>query len=285
MQVFRASGIGVQSQRKEIQEVPRGRFLGGRGFGRSFRSMKEILEARNTLRKAATVRARDLLFVVAGLLFVVGLAWTSRWLVSLHAVDLQRLAASWRGGGLAGPLWCIALQALQVVFFFIPGEVFSFAAGYVFGTWHGLAYSFAGITAGSAFNFYLARIVGRPALARIIKPSRLERVDRLLAGADGRFAIFTLFLVSIGPTDALCYGAGFSAMSLPEFAAISGVARIPGILFDTYLGARAATHNFGFVILAGLAGLAIFGSFYLYRRHKAPNNASVRQSGNPSLSP
>lgn len=248
--------------------------------------MKEIPEASNTGRKKPTLKARDLLFVAAGLLFVAGLAWASSRIVSLHVVDVQQLVASWRGRGMAGPFWCILLQALQVVFFFIPGEIFSFAAGYVFGTWHGLAYSFAGITAGSAFNFYLARFVGRPALARIIRPSRLQRVDRLLAGTNGRLAIFTLFLLSVGPTDALCYGAGFSAMSLPEFAAISGVARIPGILFDTYLGARAAaTHNFVFVILAGLAGLAIFGSFYLYRRHKATKNASVLQGGNPGSTP
>ncbi len=235
--------------------------------------------------RARNARTRDLIFVILAALFLAGLAWLSGWGVFRHAGDVERLFAAWRGHGFAGPLWCVALQALQVVVFFLPGEILSFAAGYAFGTWHALAYSFAGIMAGSVFNFCLARAVGRPAVARIIKRSQLDHVDRLLAGNRGRFAIFTLFLFPMGPTDALCYGAGFSAMSLPEFAAISGVARIPGLLFNVYLGARAATRNSTFVILAGLAALAAFGFLYLYRHYKTTHNAAIRQGVMPRFSP
>jgi uncharacterized membrane protein YdjX (TVP38/TMEM64 family) len=241
--------------------------------------MPEIFNART--KQPAWIR--DMIFAVLALLFLIGLTWLSGWGASRHARDVERLFAAWRGDGLAGPMWCIVLQALQVVFFFVPGEILSFAAGYIFGTWHGLAYSFAGIMAGSAFNFYLARVVGRPALARIIKPSSLDRVDRLFAGTNGKFAIFTLFLIPVGPKDALCYGAAFSGMSLPEFAAISGVARIPGLLFNTYLGADFSHFTSAFFVLTGLVALAIFVCLHLYRRYKA-NNAACMVTENNSCS-
>ena len=131
--------------------------------------MRIMPDISNARRKQPTW-IRDLLFAVLALLFLIGLTWLSGWGASRHARDVERLFAAWRGDGLAGPMWCIVLQALQVVFFFVPGEILSFAAGYIFGTWHGLAYSFAGIMMGSAFNFYLARVVGRPALARQHEP-------------------------------------------------------------------------------------------------------------------
>ena len=225
--------------------------------------MKEMPEAIMTMWRTDTVLKRNMILVVLAALFVAGVAWLSGWGALGHAGDIQRLFAAWRSHGFAGPLSCIALQALQVVVFFIPGEVLSFAAGYAFGTWHGLLYSFAGIMAGSVFNFCLARAVGRSALSRIVKTSSLDRVDRLLGDGRGRFAIFTLFLLPMAPTDALCYGAGFTGMSLPEFAAISGVARIPSLLLNIYLGARAATHNWIFLILAGLLFLAVFTGYSL----------------------
>jgi uncharacterized membrane protein YdjX (TVP38/TMEM64 family) len=218
--------------------------------------MKETVAAMGTKRRANSARTRHLVLLGLAGLFLAGLAWYVGWHAFQHAGDVEHLFAAWRGNGFAGPLWCVALQALQVVVFFLPGEVLSFAAGYAFGTWHALAYSFLGIMVGSLFNFCLARAVGRPAMARFIKPSRLALVDRLLSRNHGRLAIFSLFLFPLGPTDALCYGAGFSGMSLLEFAAINGTARIPALLANVYLGARAASHNFVFVIIAGLLLLA-----------------------------
>jgi uncharacterized membrane protein YdjX (TVP38/TMEM64 family) len=237
--------------------------------------MNEMVRAARTRCKANNVRTSHLILLGLAALLLAGMAWYVGWRAFQHAGDIERLFATWRGNGLAGPVWCVVLQALQVVVFFLPGEVLSFAAGYVFGTWHALAYSFTGIMAGSVFSFCLARAVGRPAVARIIRPSSLELVDRLLARNQGRLAIFSLFLFPLGPTDALCYGAGFSAMSLPEFAAINGTARIPGLFLNIYLGASAATHNFVFVVIAGALLLAVLAGYPLLARHKNRRRAAA----------
>lgn len=83
----------------------------------------------------------------------------------LHRIsNKDHLIALLREGGPTGALLCIAVQFLQVVIAVIPGEITSFAAGYVFGAWRGFLYSAIGVTLGSAFNFWFARVVGQPTL-------------------------------------------------------------------------------------------------------------------------
>src|SRR6266480_4665610 len=85
----------------------------------------------------------------------------------LHRISSKgHLIALLQAGGWTGALLCIAVQFLQVVIAVIPGEITSVAAGYVFGAWRGFLYSAIGVTLGSAFNFWFARVVGRPARER-----------------------------------------------------------------------------------------------------------------------
>src|SRR2546430_3333390 len=124
----------------------------------------------------------------------------------LHRISSrEHLIALLRGGGATGALLCVAVQFLQVVIAVIPGELTSLAAGYVFGPWRGFLYSAIGVTLGSAFNFWFARVVGRPALERLIGRDKLAKIDRSLAGAKSRSAMFLLFLLPGLPKDFLCY--------------------------------------------------------------------------------
>src|SRR3989442_6844249 len=111
----------------------------------------------------------------------------------LHRISSRdHLIALLREGGPSGALWCIAVQFLQVVIAAIPGEITSFAAGYVFGAWRGFLYSTIGVTLGSAFNFWFARVVGRPTLERLIGRDRLARIDRTLRDARCQSAMVRL---------------------------------------------------------------------------------------------
>src|SRR5215475_5319574 len=60
-------------------------------------------------------------------------------------------------GGYAAAVF-VAAQFVQVVIFFIPGEVTQCAGGYIFGAWLGLVLSYLGITLGSLTAFALARL-------------------------------------------------------------------------------------------------------------------------------
>jgi len=190
-------------------------------------------------------------------------------------LDEDRLIAALRKEGAAGPLLCIAAQFVQVVIFAIPGEITQLAAGYVYGAWRGFLYSIVGIMAGSAFNFYFARIVGRPTLERFISHSTLDKVDHALNSAKGKSALFLLFLLPGAPKDALCYGAGFTAMSLPEFVIIAGLARTPALLASILIGAQASHKDYrSMILIAFVVGIAVLG-YYSYERYR--NRPSVKR--------
>lgn len=217
-------------------------------------------------------------------LVTVGGVWLWRAGFLQELSNKEELITALRQSGIKGPLLCIGAQFVQVVIFAIPGEITQFASGYVFGTWQGFLYSIIGIMAGSAFNFYFARIVGRPTLERFISPKTLDKADQALNGAKGKAALFLLFLLPGAPKDAMCYGAGLSKMTLREFVVITGVARSPALFISILMGGQAARREYGAMVLtAALATLAAAG-YYIYRycrnrRLADSGNATDRETG------
>lgn len=213
-------------------------------------------------------KKRLLLALCLAVFLAVGGVWLWRAGFLQELSDKERLIAALREDGLRGPLLCIGAQFVQVVIFAIPGEITQFAAGYVFGVWRGFLYSVIGIMAGSAFNFYFARIVGRPTLERFISRNTLEKVDRSLNDAKGKTALFLLFLLPGAPKDAMCYGAGLTRMTLAEFVAITGLARSPALFASILIGSHASRRDYRSVVLTSLVVVFIFAGYYLYRHYR-----------------
>ncbi len=188
--------------------------------------------------------------------------------VLARITNKDQLIESLRASGVKGPLLCVAVQFVQVVIFVIPGEITQFAAGYVFGAWLGFLYSIVGIMLGSAFNFFFARVFGRPALEKFIPGPTLEKIDRALNNAKGKSAMFLLFLLPGLPKDALSYGAGLSSMGLGEFVVISGLARSPAMLVSTLLGAQAYQQQYRRMIIVALVAALAIGAYFLYERRR-----------------
>ena len=181
----------------------------------------------------------------------------------------DRLIALLREDGWRGPLICIGAQFAQVVIFIIPGEITQLAAGYAFGLWRGFLYSIVGILAGSAFNFYFARLVGRPMIERLVGPAMLEKIDRVLENAKGKSAMFLLFLLPGAPKDALSYGAGLTEIGLTEFLVVSMLGRAPALLASILIGSHASHGNYGAMLATLIAVLVVGAAFYWYERRRA----------------
>lgn len=202
------------------------------------------------------------------LLFLAGgvAVWQSGLIQRLS--DRQRLVEMLRSAGVQGPLLCIGVQFAQVVIFVIPGEITQFAAGYVFGGWWGFVYSVTGIVLGSAFNFWFARLVGRPTLERLIHRHTLEKVDRALNSARGKSALFLLFLLPGMPKDAMSYGAGLTSISLVEFVVVSSLGRSPALLLSILLGSQAYRQDYRAMVITGVAALLALAGYYFYERNR-----------------
>jgi uncharacterized membrane protein YdjX (TVP38/TMEM64 family) len=185
---------------------------------------------------------------------------------------------SLRAGGVTGPLTCIGAEFAQVVVFVVPGTIIEFAAGYVFGPWISLLYLLVGVLLGSAFNFYFARVVGRPVLQRLINRTTLDKVDRLLARSPGKMALFLLFLLPETPKDAICYGAGLTGMRPLEFVLISSLARSPVILATTMLASQANHHRYWGLIITSSVVLVALGGIHVYHRWREASGKTHNHS-------
>ena len=160
--------------------------------------------------------------------------------------------------GVVAPLVFVAVQAFQVVFFFVPGEIPQVAGGYMFGLWLGTALSIAGITLGAIFNFMIARALGIPFVNALFSPEKVQRARRIANSPKARLSFFLFFLIPGIPKDILCYVAGLSIMKLPVFLLFSTLGRIPGIVGSALIGDAAADRRWI------LAGTILFVAFVLF---------------------
>jgi uncharacterized membrane protein YdjX (TVP38/TMEM64 family) len=170
-----------------------------------------------------------------------------------------------RAAGPVAPLVFVALQALQVVVFIIPGEIPQVVGGYLFGIWKGSLLSLAGITLGAILNFSIARLLGLPFVYALFRRDGVDRIRQLADSRRARLSFFLLFLIPGIPKDILCYVAGLSSLALPTFLLFSTLGRIPGIVGSALMGDAAASRRW---LLAGgvfLTATVLFLVGYLFR--------------------
>jgi uncharacterized membrane protein YdjX (TVP38/TMEM64 family) len=149
----------------------------------------------------------------------------------------------------------IGLQALQVVFAPVPGEVTGFVGGFLFDPFWGVVYSTIGLTIGSVLAFVLARIVGRPLVESIVSPEIIQRYDYVMKH-KGLFLALLLFVIPGFPKDYLCYMLGLGHMKFGAFLLISTAGRLLGTVMLTLGGAFFCNRQYW--QLFTLAGICIF---------------------------
>jgi uncharacterized membrane protein YdjX (TVP38/TMEM64 family) len=162
------------------------------------------------------------------------------------------------------PIPFVVLQALQVVFAPIPGEVTGFLGGYVFGTWLGFLYSSIGLTLGSAAAFGLGRWLGSHVVRRLISDGVYHKFD-FVARTSGALVALLFFLIPGFPKDYLCFLLGVSPIPFGTFLIISTFGRLPGTWLLSIQGAKVRGAHYGeFVIFLAVAATAALLA-YIYR--------------------
>ncbi|XVQ09740.1 TVP38/TMEM64 family protein [Spirillospora sp. CA-255316] len=136
--------------------------------------------------------------------------------------------------GFWGPLVFAVCYALAVTAL-IPGSVLNASAGALFGVALGSGAVLVGATAGAALSFGLARMMGRPAVARYTGSGRLARLESYLS-RRGFESILVLRMVSMFPFGAVNYGAGVAGVGFGPYMAGTMLGIVPGTLVYTGLG-------------------------------------------------
>ncbi len=137
-----------------------------------------------------------------------------------------------------GP-WAVAvsfaLMVLQSVAAPIPAFLITFANAAVFGWWQGAILSWTSAMAGAALCFWIARALGRDAVAYFATKGALENVDRFFA-RYGKNAILICRLLPFMSFDLVSYAAGLTSMGFWGFFWATGLGQLPATLVYSYVG-------------------------------------------------
>jgi len=142
----------------------------------------------------------------------------------------------------------LGLQVIQVIAFFIPGEVIQIAGGYIYGAFIGGLLTLLGITIGSAIVYIVSRAYGKPFIRKIISEKHFTFFDKLLKLGSIKYVVLLLYLIPGIPKDVLGYICGISDISFKDFIVYSTIGRIPGIFISAYFGSRMYSGHKGALI-------------------------------------
>ncbi len=129
----------------------------------------------------------------------------------------------------------VVIQALQVVFAPIPGEVTGFVGGFLFGNTVGTILSTLGLTIGSVMAFGIARIFGMKLVEKVVKKEYISKFNFFVTH-KGLYVSYILFLIPGFPKDSLCYLLGLTRLKFLDFFLMTLLGRLPGTIMLTFQG-------------------------------------------------
>ena len=225
--------------------------------------------AREKAQEVTTVRGREMtrgdIFKFGGLIaffalmvIVVILIWPY-----IHEAfepgGLSRVIDDVRNAGPLGFLILLAMQFMQIVVAFIPGEVVQMAAGMMYGPWLGAAVVLLGCIISSAFVFAVVHRLGAPFVRDMVPTKYLDKFNAFEESGKLSIVVFILFLIPAMPKDTFTYLVPLTNMRMRDFLVLSNVGRIPGIVISTYAANGLEDGNItqSIIIFAVVAVIAI----------------------------
>ena len=172
---------------------------------------------------------------------------------------LSRVIDDVRNAGPLGFLILLAMQFMQIVVAFIPGEVVQMAAGMMYGPWLGAAVVLLGCIISSAFVFAVVHRLGAPFVRDMVPTKYLDKFNAFEESGKLSIVVFILFLIPAMPKDTFTYLVPLTNMRMRDFLVLSNVGRIPGIVISTYAANGLVDGNItqSIIIFAVVAVIAI----------------------------
>ena len=137
-----------------------------------------------------------------------------------------------------GPLAAVvsaALMVLQSLAAPIPAFVITLSNAVVFGWWQGAILSWSSAMIGATLCFFIARILGRDAVAHFVTTGALKTVDKFFE-RFGAHAILICRLLPFMSFDYVSYAAGLTGMSFLKFIVATGIGQLPATIVYSYVG-------------------------------------------------
>jgi uncharacterized membrane protein YdjX (TVP38/TMEM64 family) len=138
--------------------------------------------------------------------------------------------------GVAGALIFIGVYALAAVLF-LPGAIFTIAAGLVYGIARGTAVALTGATLGAGLAFLAARYLVRGRIEEFARKNRKFGAIDDAIGDEGWKIVGLLRLSPLIPFNVSNYFYGLTSIGFWPYLLASCLGMLPGTLLYAYLGA------------------------------------------------
>ena len=200
--------------------------------------------------------------VAALVLVVLGLVWTLR----AMGLDVTALTPETvRGFVLSFGVWAPAIYLLAYgqPLVPLPASVMTITGGLAFGPLWGTLAALAGATTRACGQFLIARLLGREAVAALLK-GRVASLDARL-GRNSFLAVLVIRFVPNLPFDVQNYGLGFSRVRFAPFALATLLGILPWSFAFVYLGYSLidAANRWKLLLALGImAGLLLATGFW-----------------------
>lgn len=175
-----------------------------------------------------------------------------------------------------GVLILLALQFIQVVVAFIPGEVTQMAAGMLYGPLWGSILILIGCAISSAFVYMIVHKLGAPFVKDMVPAKFLAKFEEFERTGRLSIIVFILFLIPGLPKDTFTYLVPLTDMKVRPFVLITTIARAPGVILSAYAASGLIDGNiwtsviiFGVLIALALVALIFSNRImdFLSRHH------------------
>lgn len=169
--------------------------------------------------------------------------------------------------GIYGELVFVIIRAVQTVIKIVPAEPLEIGAGYIWGTYKGLALCMIGTEIGSFFILLLTSIFGTRLLNMLFDTNKINEWSFVCNSKKKYLLLTVIYLIPGTPKDFITYFVGITDTKIVPFLLLTGVARIPSIISSTWCGTLLDTKSLE-MFIAMFALITILSSIatYLFTR-------------------
>lgn len=180
------------------------------------------------------LRLRDWLPLTLYFMFGLGLLLYFRMSGMLEQFDIQALSDWVRNQGLTGMLLYVLAYTVRPLVFF-PASLLTVFGGYTYGPWLGTLLDVIGAGTGGLLSFWIARLLGRRGVEKLIGKGKLNVLDERIA-TNGFLVVLIVRLIPLFPFDAISYASGLSKIRFKQFAIANYIGIIPGAFVYNNIG-------------------------------------------------
>ena len=173
-----------------------------------------------------------IIFLILGIIYEDEI---SRAVVILDNLDSSTLKEYILGFGIWAPIASFILMILQSIVAPIPSVVIVFVNAALFGWFKGAILSFISALSGACLCFYIARLLGRDVVEKLVSKTSINKVDKFFK-EYGSYTVLIARLLPFVSFDLISYAAGLTGMSFLKFFIATALGQLPTKLIYSYAG-------------------------------------------------